>query len=439
MKTRALAATALLLSSTSVYAAGLDRSFQNVSSIFAPDNTLSFTFSHVSPSVTGTDALGASYDVGESYEQTVLSFTKDFGENFTLGFITDQPFGADVFYNTDPTASTLGGTAADLSSEAYKLVGKYQFSPRFSLFGGIQAQTVRASVNLNGVAYRNAIAAGGTARTFNSSLPPGVPTLSGAEIGSALSRAQAAQAAGDLVALGTIVASIDNVYGAGTFSNLQAGFTGASNAFLGDNGYSYSQDAQTEYGWLIGAAYEIPEIALRLALTYHSSIDYTANTTEQILGNPVPGVVNFETPESVNIDFQTGIAKDTLLTASYRWTDFDAVDLIPTGLQSDLVNLDDGERFTLGVGRRFTENFSGSLTFSYEPEGDDDLVSPLGPTDGLFGISIGGRYTQDNMTISGGINYSWLGDARPEVGGQPVASFTDNSSVAVGFKVDFTF
>ncbi|MBY5932409.1 hypothetical protein KUV51_05305 [Tateyamaria omphalii] len=416
MKTRALAAAALLLSSTSVYAAGLDRSFQNVSSIFAEDNTLSFTFSHVSPDVTGTDALGSSYDVGESYEQTVLSFTKDITDKFTLGFITDQPFGADVFYNADPNTSTLGGTGADLSSEAYKLVAKYQFTPRFSLFGGVQAQTVRASVNLNGQAYRGAIPVAAVARANGTSATT---------LGAALQGDPNAQAA---------------LVGAGLNPLVLGGqVQAAQGAFDVDNGYSYSQDAQTEYGWLIGGAYEIPEIALRLAVTYHAAIDYTATTTEQILGNTVFGTVDFETPESVNIDFQTGIAKDTLLTASYRWTDFDAVDLVPTALQSDLVNLDDGERFTLGVGRRFTENFSGSLTLSYEPEGDDDLVSPLGPTDGLFGISIGGRYTQDNMVISGGINYSWLGDARPEVAGRPVASFTDNSSLAVGFKIDFTF
>ncbi|WP_415402742.1 hypothetical protein [Tateyamaria sp. SN3-11] len=427
MKTRVLAATAVLLSTTSAYAAGLDRSFQGVSAIFADDNTASLSFAHVSPSVTGTDALGGSYDVGRSYEQTSLSFTKQVSDNFTLAFITDQPYGADVFYNDDPATSTLGGTAADLSSEAYKIVGKYQFTPRFSVFGGLQAQTVRASVNLNGQAYRNAIPVAGVTRGFNAGLPAGVPELSSATLGAALT--------GNVAA----VTAIETTYGAGTTAALGGQVVGLQSAFDADNGYSYSQDSQTEYGWLIGAAYEIPDIALRLAVTYHSEIEYTANTTEQILGNTVFGTVDYVTPEAFNIDFQTGIAKDTLLLASYRWTEFESVDLIPVGLGSDLVNLDDGHRYTLGVGRRFSDAFSGSLTLSYEPEGDDDLVSPLGPTDGLFGISLGGRYTKDNMVVSGGINYSWLGDARPEVGGQPVASFTDNSSLAVGFKVDFTF
>ena len=415
MKTRALAVTALLLSSTSVFAAGLDRSFQNTSAIFADDNTASFTFSHVAPDVTGTDALGASYDVGRSYEQTALSFTKSITDDFSLTFITDQPYGADVFYNADPATSTLGGTGADLSSEAYKLIGKYQFTPRFSLYGGVQAQTVRASVNLNGQAYRQAIPTAAVAQAV------GVDSTT---LGAAL--------AGDPT-------SIAALGGSTVVDGLRLAVGAQQNNFDTDNGYSYTQDSETEFGWIVGAAYEIPEIALRLAVTYHAAIEYTATTTEQILGNPVPGTVDYETPQAVNIDFQTGIAQDTLLLASYRWTEFDAVDLVPTGLQSDLVNLDDGHRYTLGIGRRFNDNFSGSVTLSYEPEGDDDLVSPLGPTDGLFGISVGGRYTKDNMTISGGVNYSWLGDARPEVGGQPVATFEDNTSLAVGFKIDFTF
>lgn len=415
MKTRALAVTALLLSSTSVFAAGLDRSFQNTSAIFADDNTLSFTFSHVNPDITGTDDLGASYDVGRSYEQTALSFTKSITEDFSLTFITDQPYGADTFYNADPATSTLGGTGADLSSEAYKLIGKYQITPRVSVFGGVQAQTVRASVNLNGQAYRNAIPTAAVA---------GAAGVSSTTLGAALQ--------GDP----TSVAALG---GAAVVGALGAQVQGLQAAFDADGGYTYTQDGETEFGWIVGAAYEIPDIALRLAVTYHASIDYTATTTEQILGNTVFGTVDYETPQAVNIDFQTGIAQDTLLLASYRWTEFEAVDLVPTGLGSDLVNLDDGERFTLGIGRRFSDNFSGSVTLSYEPQGDDDLVSPLGPVDGLFGISIGGRYTKDNMTISGGINYSELGDARPEVGGQPVASFEDNSSLAVGFKIDFTF
>ena len=55
-------------------------------------------------------------------------------------------------------------------------------------------------------------------------------------------------------------------------------------------------------------------------------------------------------------DFQTGIAENTLLTASYRWTEFSAVDVVPDFLGTDLVNLDDGERYTIGLAHRFSRS-----------------------------------------------------------------------------------
>ena len=72
-------------------------------------------------------------------------------------------------------------------------------------------------------------------------------------------------------------------------------------------------------------------------------------------------------------------------------------------------------------------------------QGDDDLVSPLGPTDGQFGITIGGRYSKDNVNISGGINYTKLGDARAEVAGQPQATFSSSSALSAGLRVEILF
>ena len=43
--------------------------------------------------------------------------------------------------------------------------------------------------------------------------------------------------------------------------------------------------------------------------------------------------------------------------------------------------------FTLGVGQKFTDQWSGTVAFTYEPTGDD-LVSPLAPTNGRKGITV---------------------------------------------------
>lgn len=406
-------ATGLLLSSaTLLNAAGLDRSGQNVSAIFDQSGSAGLSFGMVNPSVTGTDSAGTQYDVGESYTQTALTYTRALSEQTSLSFIMDQPFGANTFYNGDPTTGTLAGTGADLSSEAISIIGKYQITPRVSVFGGIKAESVRATVNLNGTAYASAISVSAVANAAS---------VDSAVLGAALLGDPTAQAA-----LGPAFPTLAGQVGA------QVG------QFNADNGYAFNMDTSTQVGWLVGAAYEIPEIAFRLAMTYHFETEHNASTTERVLGNDVAGRVDFVTPQAFNLDFQTGIAKDTLLTASFRWAEYSAVNVVAPGLGSDLVNLSDATRYTLGVARRFNDKLSGSITLSYEPTGDD-LVSPLGPTNGLYGISIGGQYKHDNMTLSGGVNYSVLGDAEAEVAGVSRASFKDNSSLAVGFRAVFTF
>lgn len=413
MRSTAATLCALTLSAACAHAAGLDRSFQDTSSIFADDG-YSFSFAYVNPKVTGTDALGNSYNVGESYPRVSLTYTQKFSDKFTLGVIADQPYGADVLYNNSPAASTLGGTGADLSSEALSIIGKYKIGERVSVYGGIRAQQVRAEVSLNGLAYRSAIPVAGVARAAGVDST----TLGAALLGDPTSVA----ALGGAAVVGALGAQVTAQQ-----TNFDAG------------GYNFKMDTDQQVGFLIGAAYEIPDIALRFAATYHFAIDHSATTTETLGAITQTGTVDYETPQSINLDFQTGIAPNTLLTASYRWTEFSAVDVVPDLLGADLVNLDDGNRFSIGIARRFNENFVGSITIQHEPESSDDLVSPLGPTNGLWGISIGARYSTENMNISGGINYSKLGDARPEVGGTAVANFEDNSSVALGFKAEFFF
>ncbi len=85
-------------------------------------------------------------------------------------------------------------------------------------------------------------------------------------------------------------------------------------AYGGFNGYSVDLGTNTAVGYQIGAAYEIPDIHLRIALSYNSAISHNFGTLETISGSPV-GVAptKVQTPQSVNIDFQSGVAKDTLV------------------------------------------------------------------------------------------------------------------------------
>ena len=209
----------------------------------------------------------------------------------------------------------------------------------------------------------------------------------------------------------------------------------------GLNGYNVVFDDAWGTGYLVGAAYERPDIALRVALTYFSKVTHDLDTTQRMGATIIaaPDVTHVDTPQAVNLDFQTGVAANTLLFGSVRWVDWSEFLIRPSALGgASLTDLEDTTTYTLGVGRKFNDNWSGSVFASYEPEGDPN-VSPLAPTNGYKGIGVGVVYTQDNMKVTMGARYLDLGDANAAPGGTPVASMTGNHAVALGVKVGFNF
>ena len=203
-------------------------------------------------------------------------------------------------------------------------------------------------------------------------------------------------------------------------------------------GYTLDTNYDSELGYVVGVAWEKPEIAARVALTYNSAITHSLESVE--IGSPTVGF-DTEVPQSVNLEFQTGIAKDTLLFGSIRWVDwtsfiinpplYDAVSPLPL---VDYAN--DRITYNLGVGRRFSENWAGAVTIGYE-KSDGAPTGNLGPSDGLKSIGIAATYTMDNVKITGGVRYVDIGDAttNPPVSGV----FSDNSGVGVGIKIGYTF
>ncbi|MBY6055202.1 aromatic hydrocarbon degradation protein [Leisingera daeponensis] len=210
--------------------------------------------------------------------------------------------------------------------------------------------------------------------------------------------------------------------------------------------YNVKVNKDGAFGWVAGVAYEIPEIALRAALTYSSEIEHDFDLNETFATTATAATATkTKTPQSVNLDFQTGIAKDTLLFGGIRWAEHSVTDLVVPGLSTlagrsiDLIDLDDSVTYTLGVGRAFNENWSGSVALIYADADGDDLVSPLAPTHGYEAIRVGVQYKQDNMTVSAGVRYTQLGDAVASPGGNPVSNFQDNDAVSFGLKVGFHF
>ena len=199
-------------------------------------------------------------------------------------------------------------------------------------------------------------------------------------------------------------------------------------------GYTIATDKQTDLGYMFGAAYQIPDIALRVALTYYSAIEHDLNSLEFGAFNTITTV---ETPQAVNLEFQTGIAEDTLLFGSVRWVDWSEFAIRPPNYP--LVTLVDYEKdwttYTLGVGRRFSETWSGAVQISYEPPTGSLPLTTLGPVDGRTSIGLGATYTMDNVKITGGVTYVDLGNTANLVN----TTYDGGDAIGFGLRIGYSF
>jgi len=198
-------------------------------------------------------------------------------------------------------------------------------------------------------------------------------------------------------------------------------------------GYTLDADGKIAYGYLIGAAYERPDIALRVAITYNSAIKQTFDSTEF---GAIVDTFEVTLPQSVNLDFQTGVAANTLVFGSVRWADWTSTVIAPpTYPANPLVDYDqDTYTYTLGVGRKFSDAFSGAVTLGYE-KAQGGLASNLSPTDGFWSVSVGGSYTMGGTKFTGGVRYVDIGDATTKAG----IPFSGNSAIGIGLSMTKSF
>ncbi|MCL6247908.1 outer membrane protein transport protein [Acinetobacter sp. ANC 4945] len=235
-------------------------------------------------------------------------------------------------------------------------------------------------------------------------------------------------------------------------------------------GYSWSRydlDAPetTGVGWLAGAAYMVPDIALKASITYRSEINHDMDMTESLnILHPVYGRIdlgtsteksNISTPQSINVDLQTGIMKDTVAFANIRWVDWSEFKISPkmlyqfteqsTGAGVHLAAYyDDQISANIGIGRKLNEKLSGTFSVGWD-SGAGDLVSTLGPSKGYWNVGLGAQFSPaKNYFISGGVKYFWLGDAKAQSGfdfgtEKYDAVYQDNHAVGYGLKIGYRF
>lgn len=232
-----------------------------------------------------------------------------------------------------------------------------------------------------------------------------------------------------------------SVYGGLRYQTMQAR---ARIPFIPGGGYNVASSSESDLGYLVGVAFEKPEIALRVALTYNSKIKHAFDTIETSVftgGVPTASVTNVATPQSVNLDFQSGVNKKTLVFGSIRWVDWSSFNINPPFYPpaGPLVSYDkDTITYSLGVGRKLSENWSAAVTLGFE-KATGGFASNLGPTDGKKSISVGASYTKNNMKISGGVSYVDIGDTQTTLGAGAAANFSGNKATAFGLKISYAF
>jgi long-chain fatty acid transport protein len=194
---------------------------------------------------------------------------------------------------------------------------------------------------------------------------------------------------------------------------------------------------------VVAIAYEQPDIALRVEYLYEADVSFSLDTTGGL--NAGTGTTQGSLPDYQTINFQTGIAADTLAFGSIRMADWKNHQLAvaPQTLAGTGVfggptsSFSNSTTYSLGVGRKVSDDLSLSLSTNWENGTESSGTSLLSPTNGYNGYSLGAKYNMDNLTLSGGVNYTTFGDKT--ITSTIADEFSGNSVLSYGIKLGVNF
>ena len=390
LKTLTVALAALSAASIAS-AAGLDRSGQDITAFLQDGVYAEAVYTYLDADVSGEDTSTKRNkidDIAESYDFFRYGVKADIDDTFSVGILYDEPFGA----------------AADYS-------GKNDFVSH------------EPNPNFGGFIQPNGEATNVEVRTEN------LTGILGAKFGENKEF---------------------QVYGGPVAQRVQADVKLRGKAYGLADGYTTHISAGQDYGWLAGASYSKPEIALQAALTYRSEIEHNLSLSEnfpalalkQMNPNSV-GEIEIVTPKSVNFDFQTGINPTTLATAKVRWVPWSDFEIVPPlynqASKLSLVSYDKDQWLVeLGLAKRLTPALAVTGNIGWD-SGAGNPVTSLGPIEGYYSAGLGAKYNlTDNWAISAGGKYLWFGDAEGQIPSKVIVSdFEDNDGFALGVKLSY--
>ncbi|GAA0312208.1 outer membrane protein transport protein [Psychrobacter aestuarii] len=462
LKTLAIAVASLSAASLT-HAAALDRSGQDITAFLQDGLYAEASYTYIDADVTGYDsANGVSDsneyvrgdkidDIAESYDFFRYGVKADIDDTFSVGVLYDEPFGAAADYVGDNNFVAQGDVDASISG----------------LTGGQVTSLAQANASIDTLKFLAGQAVQAGDATTAAALKARAERL-----GLAVASAQAeASTAGEGTQVEVRTESITGilgmkfgqnknfqVYGGPVAQRLKADVKLRGSAYGGATGYTAHISPDQDYGWLAGMAYSKPEIGLKAALTYRSEIDHEADIAEMyplvaaLGGNPAQsGTIDITTPESVNLDFQTGINPTTLATARVRyvpWGDFEIVPPLYNQVSKRVTEDDKGLALVdydkdqwlveLGLAKRVTPALAISGNIGWD-SGAGNPTTSLGPVEGYYSAGLGAKYNlTENWAVSAGGKYLWFGDAQGQIPTDKIVSdFSDNDGYILGVKVSY--
>ena len=203
---------------------------------------------------------------------------------------------------------------------------------------------------------------------------------------------------------------------------------------------------------VIGVAYEMKDIALRVEGSFQAETEMslTAKSGPKVGGvagaTAISAASTLVIPQTITLNFQSGVAEDTLLFGSIHKADWETAQItIPDngavpGVSSDFSTK---TAYSIGLGRKISDDLSVIASYSTEDGGGSTSGDPFTLTDGYQTLGLAARYTRDNMTFTAGYGYTKVGDVLVSyavpVLGTLTADYKDNDISAIGLKVGFSF
>ena len=394
MKTYLLATSALVVSASLALAGGFELQTLDTSAMYEEGSFGSLSYASISSNLKGKDAKGTKVKTLKDQTLTNLAFKTQVGD-FGLGMATYRSGAIQMNGSSDSTFSSafqisgnyIPSANAELNTMAF--LANYNFSENFSLIGGIKNNQLNS---------------------FN----------------------------------------LTSIYG------------------------SYDISSKSNSGYVIGSAYHNPSIALRAEIllqpsskikttgTYTSAkVDFPTDIdlagTENDVDFPddiaagTTGTVaaTLNTPEMITINFQSGIAADTLLTGSIhqaKWkssqvnVDVTTADAYVNAMSAVSSDFSNSTKYTLGVARKFNDALSGSISYSTEAGSGSTSTSTFTMSNGSSSINLGLRYSFEQANLSIGMSQTMFNDVTVDSNTltSPI-EYKNNTATTVGIKLSTSF